>query len=190
MQKHLPLGDGELPKPGTVVSIDAEFVALQQVRYANWPFIGQLLTEFCSLWTRKNLSSGRMVLKRSFDHRNLPLQESRYFAEKTVHWARSPSLMTIFTPQTPLWITWLNTQGSNVRSCISMPLRTLIDTYISWRFRSNAFYAYTPTSQDGLQEAAPFGRFRMHFYWSWIEQRLSDYQWVRLPFRCNSLTSV
>lgn len=59
--KHAVLDPEELPTKGTLISIDAEFVALQQVCPV-FPTRRQL-TLF-----RKSSSSDRMVRKRSSDH--------------------------------------------------------------------------------------------------------------------------
>lgn len=97
MVQHTVLASEELPGLGTLISIDAEFVALQQVSCTSV----YLLLPLISL--RKRWSSSQMVRKVFCDLRTCPWPVSRYSVAKARRRAYR-SLTTTYIPVKSSWI--------------------------------------------------------------------------------------
>lgn len=112
MIKHECLRFEELPKPGTLVAIDAEFVSMQQVR-SHFPELIRLLN-YILLLHRKKRSSGPTVRPVSFALLASALRVFRS-CEGTVRKKAFHSLTTTFIRVTSSLTTSPSSRASNVR---------------------------------------------------------------------------
>lgn len=155
--KHQPFRLDELPRKGTLVAIDAEFVSLQQEE-----------AEFHSDGTKKVLRPSRMTLARVSVLRGEGPETGIPFIDDHIH--TSEPIVDYLT------------EFSGIRGALSSlraagnPLTSA--PLCSWRPRPGALAAYARPAQGGVQEASHARRPRLCLHWARTQQGLPNYQCV------------
>jgi hypothetical protein len=109
--KHECLHPDELPHPGTLVAIDAEFVSMQQV----WQPCLYVVPMEIHVSIRRRQNFDRTGLIKFFDLHGWAWHESLCYVE-TVRNKEFPLLMITFTLARSLLTTWRSSRALNVRS--------------------------------------------------------------------------
>lgn len=131
--KHKCLRFEELPKPGTLVAIDAEFVQMQQEE-----------TEFRSDGTKKVLRPARLSLARVSVLRGDGSMQGVPFIDDHIH--TSETIVDYLTE-----FSGINCGQTSLACC------NLAYLVIRWRSGSSSIQIYADTFEIGVQETAPFG---------------------------------
>lgn len=157
--KHESLRYEELPQPGTLVAIDAEFVSMQQEEI-----------EYRSDGSHKILRPARMSLARVSVLRGDGPRQGVPFIDDYIHTSEViVDYLTEFSGIKCQSLAMLTTYD-----CVS-PTR---DVY-SWRLGSQYVTSHFDASKACLQETATPSRSRVYLHWPWIVKRFPHHQYVQ-----------
>lgn len=179
--KHECLRFEELPKPGTLVAIDAEFVSMQQVgshstrlvHLLTCIFISQEETEFRSDGTNRVIRPARLSLARVSVLRGDGPKASIPFIDDHIH--TSEVIVDYLTEFSGIKCTLL---------LVFPPCHLLepIGTVSSRRLGSALVKVHVDAAEACVQEITIARRSRVHIYRSRALQGFSDYQSVHSLF--------